>query len=183
VSATRDTPESQISSNEATRNSHSSTTEIGGWLLWSEFDADGRRPRRYIRTQGATEHALAALRARLVHTHRGREAPASPGPGLARRRGPRRRRPTGPRRMARMRSSAVTFRLTRGRFWRGLVVAIGQPCCVLGRRGAANSPHTVPRATGAVLLARSSEVPPVSGRDRVQNLPLVLPGRGVFPSG
>ena len=63
--------------------------------------------------------------------------------------------------------------------WRGLLVVIGQPCCVLGQRGAANSPHAVP----PVLLARSSEVPPVGGRDRVQNLPLVLPGRGVFPSG
>lgn len=28
--------------------------------------------------------------------------------------------------------------------WRGLLVIIGQPCCVLGQRGAANSPHAVP---------------------------------------
>jgi hypothetical protein len=48
------------------------------------------------------------------------------------------------------------------RVWRGLLVTIKQPCCVLGQRGAANSPHTVP----PVLLARSSEVPPVSSRDR-----------------
>jgi hypothetical protein len=61
-----------------------------------------------LRALQRTEHALAALRARLVHTHRGREAPAppGPGPGLARRRGPRRRRPRGARRMARMRSSS-----------------------------------------------------------------------------
>ena len=26
----------------------------------------------------------------------------------------------------------------------GLLVVIGQPCCVLGQRGAANSPHAVP---------------------------------------
>jgi hypothetical protein len=66
--------------------------------------------------------------------------------------------------------------------WRGLLVVIGQPCCVLvvrGQRGAAYSPHAVP----LVLPARSSEVPPVSCRDRLQNLPLVLPGRGALPSG
>jgi hypothetical protein len=28
-------------------------SEIGSWLLWSEFDADGRRPRWYIRTRCA----------------------------------------------------------------------------------------------------------------------------------
>jgi hypothetical protein len=35
----------------------------------------------------------------------------------------------------------------------GLLVVIGQPCYVLGQRGAANSPHTVP----SVLLTRSSD--------------------------
>jgi hypothetical protein len=58
---------------------------------------------------GCAHYCLAALRARLVHTHthQGREAPTRPpGPGLARRRGPRRGRPTGQRRVARVRSSS-----------------------------------------------------------------------------
>jgi hypothetical protein len=39
--------------------------------------------------------------------------------------------------------------------------------CVLGQRGAANSSHTVPPGhRPPVLLVRSSEVPPVNGRDR-----------------
>jgi hypothetical protein len=68
--------------------------------------------------------------------------------------------------------------------WRGLLVVTGQPCCVLGQRGAANSPHAVPPVLVLLLLARSSEV-----RRRwvvviacKATLPLVLPGRGVLLS-
>ena len=57
-------------------------SEIGSWLLWSEFDADGRRPRWYIRTRGAPA-CSAEDRARA------RRLARSPGPHTPRTRSPR----------------------------------------------------------------------------------------------
>jgi hypothetical protein len=59
-------------------------SEIGSWLLWSDFDADGRRPRWYIRTRGApacsAEHRA---RARRLARSTGRHTPRTRSPRLA----------------------------------------------------------------------------------------------------